>query len=366
MRKVLCGCFASAALLSLPVVLSAEDAKDGASQDVALFDRLDTDKDGQLTAAEIPEDKRRLFQRLLRNADQDKSGGLSHAEFLAGVADRGPDRPLEEKPTLDSSNPSGLPNPEQFFKNFDKNLDGKVTLDEMPDEGRDRFQQLLTRADKNNDNAISKEEMTDLINTTNKQLKAGAEQGRDPRQMFKYLDTNGDGKVAPDEVPGERREGFEKMLKVFDKDGDGKLNEEEFVAGMRAVQARQGDKNESSPPKSSDAKPGESKLTEPKSSDSKDSKPESSKLGKRQFAKLLAKGIDADKMAQRIMQLDKNKDGKISRDEAAGPLAERFDKFDANQDGFVDEAEIHERLAQVKSTMDAAKATGQRRAKPSN
>lgn len=173
MRKVLCGCFASAALLSLPVVLSAEDAKDGASQDVALFDRLDTDKDGQLTAAEIPEDKRRLFQRLLRNADQDKSGGLSHAEFLAGVADRGPDRPLEEKPTLDSSNPSGLPNPEQFFKNFDKNLDGKVTLDEMPDEGRDRFQQLLTRADKNNDNAISKEEMTDLINTTNKQLKAG-------------------------------------------------------------------------------------------------------------------------------------------------------------------------------------------------
>jgi Ca2+-binding EF-hand superfamily protein len=349
-------------LLLVPAILSADDAKEAPSQDSALFDRLDTDKDGQLTAAEIPADKRRLFQRLLRVADQDKSGGLSRAEFLAGVADHSPELPLEEKPTLDPANPSGLPSPEQFLQRFDKNMDGKVTLDEVPDEGRDRFQQLLARADKNNDNAVSKEEMTELVDTTNKQLKAGAGQdARDPRQMFKYLDTNGDGKVALDEVPGERREGFEKMLKAFDKDGDGKLNEEEFVAGMRAVQARQGDKSESSPPKSSDAKPGESKPAD--SSDSKDGK---SASRRKQLAKRLGKGSDADKLTQRILQLDKNKDGKISREEAAGPVAEHFDTFDANKDGFVDEAEIHERLAQVKSNIDAAKAAGQRRAKPGN
>jgi Ca2+-binding EF-hand superfamily protein len=354
-------------VLLVPAVLTAEDGQDTASPDSALFDRLDADKDGQLTPAEIPADKRRFFERLLRIADRDGSGGLSRAEFLAGVADGGSQLPLEEKPILDPANPSGLPNPDQFFERFDKNKDGKVTADEVPEEGRDRFQQLLTRADKDNDGAVSKEEMTALVNAANKQLKAtAAGQGRDPQQMFKYLDTDGDGKVALDEVPGERREGFEKMLKAFDKDGDGKLNEEEFVTGMRFVQSRQA--GTAAPPtspakddKPSESKPSESKPSESKSSEASDAKEGKTATRRKQLAERLGKGFDPDKMAERIMQLDKNKDGKISREEAAGPLKDRFDVFDANKDGFLDETEVHDRLEQIQSAVEKVKAIRQRK-----
>ena len=34
-------------------------------------------------------------------------------------------------------------------------------------------------------------------------------------------------------------------------------------------------------------------------------------------------------------QMDVNKDGKIAKEEAKGPLAENFAKIDANEDGFI-------------------------------
>jgi Ca2+-binding EF-hand superfamily protein len=59
---------------------------------------------------------------------------------------------------------------------------------------------------------------------------------------------------------------------------------------------------------------------------------------------------DPDKVAGMILErMDANKDGKISRDEAKGPLAERFDQIDRNKDGFIDRDE----LKQMVRTMQA-------------
>ena len=38
--------------------------------------------------------------------------------------------------------------------------------------------------------------------------------------------------------------------------------------------------------------------------------------------------------------MDANKDGKLSKDEARGPLSESFDRFDANSDGTISEEEL--------------------------
>lgn len=59
---------------------------------------------------------------------------------------------------------------------------------------------------------------------------------RNPEEMFKKLDTNGDGSVSKDEWmagPMAKRDAAkgEERFKSLDKNGDGKLSLEEFKAG---------------------------------------------------------------------------------------------------------------------------------------
>jgi Ca2+-binding EF-hand superfamily protein len=41
-----------------------------------------------------------------------------------------------------------------------------------------------------------------------------------------------------------------------------------------------------------------------------------------------------------LSRFDSDEDGKISREEATGPMAQRFDQADANEDGFVTKEEL--------------------------
>jgi Ca2+-binding EF-hand superfamily protein len=322
---------------------AAEAPGDAAGGSGALFDRLDANHDGSLTADEVPADKRPLFERLLRSSDKDRNGSLSREELIDGLKSQRPQRELEDKTNLPAAGPAGLPNPEQLFARLDANNDGKVTPDEVPEQGRERFEQLLIRADKNNDGAISKQEMIDGINSFVQDLKAGQDAMRSPAAMFKYLDANGDNKVSLDEVPEERREGFAKLLKLCDKNQDGGLNEDEFVAGMNAVKFFQGVKGDSpAPPAKADA---------PSASSDSASKAKPAGAKAARLAKLAERNIDADRLTARLMQGDKNGDGKLSRDEVPEQLAKRFEKADANGDGFLDESEVHAAAERLKSAM---------------
>lgn len=54
-----------------------------------------------------------------------------------------------------------------------------------------------------------------------------------------------------------------------------------------------------------------------------------------------AEAAEADQIAARFLErLDVNRDGKISREEARGPLAEHFQRLDRNNDGFLDRQEL--------------------------
>jgi Ca2+-binding EF-hand superfamily protein len=52
------------------------------------------------------------------------------------------------------------------------------------------------------------------------------------------------------------------------------------------------------------------------------------------------RGGDRPNVETIFTEMDANKDGKISKSEAKGPLAEEFSKIDSNNDGFISKEEL--------------------------
>ncbi len=120
--------------------------------------------------------------------------------------------------------------------------------------------------------------------------------------LFAKLDANKDGFVSPDEVEGDRKAIFDRLLRTADKDGDKKLSKEEFAAGLK-------EPDQPRPPLGQGGGPG-------------------------------GRGGQFVNPRAILERLDANKDGKLSKDEAQGPLKERFEQADANGDGFIGADEL--------------------------
>ncbi len=155
----------------------------------------------------------------------------------------------------------------------------------------------------------------------------GKSSAQNPNEIFKRLDANGDGKLAANEVPNERKPFFERLLRLADNDNDGLLTENEFAEGL---------------------------------------KPQAQNTGKQKSVKDAPNGKPAKKVIQAnakenyrnrfaqfagaILKADANKDGSVTENEVSGKLLKIFRILlklaDKNNDGALSRAE----LAQLKTS----------------
>lgn len=375
------------ALLVLAPGLAMADEPGGNNPErEALFDKLDTDKNGSLSADEIPEAQKRLFERLLRSSDKDKNGELTREEFLAATKEE-PRRPAEDRPR------EGGQEAAERFKQLDKNGDGKLSEDEVPEERRQGFARLLEFADKDGDKALTFTEFTTGM------ARARGDGGQQPRRpdgppdgrrpppppatagmLFRALDTDADGMLSASEIAA-----ASSALKKLDRNEDGSISRSE--AGLAGPETA-GGRGEPRGPREG-GMPDARFIIErnDKNSDKKLSKEEAPEWMVRVFERIDTNGdtfIDIAEIeqaarnmraaggdrprgpggdrpggpggdrprgpggdrpgqgggAQFFKQLDKNGDGKLSKDEAPERMRERFDDIDANSDGFIEPAEL--------------------------
>lgn len=239
-----------------------------------LFRELDKNSDGKVTSEEVGQDRARFFERLVRSGDKDGDGALSREEFTAALGQR--PRP-EAVPPREGRPPEGRPFFGGFggfpFERLDANGDGKLTLEEVPEEARDRLRPLFERLGKD---AITREDIARLS-------PFGPAGGFAPR-FLRLLDENSDGRLDKEEWS----KAGEKFAEL-DTNQDGQLDGQElfgFPAG---------------PPPGGDGR--------------------------------LLFGRFAEQMFQRI---DRDGDGKISKEEAPERMRENFARLDRNSDGEID------------------------------
>ncbi len=150
-------------------------------------------------------------------------------------------------------------------------------------------------------------------------------------------DRDKDGRLARDELPPRLRHGFDKI----DADKDGKLSREELTRGIAFLQPRR--------------RPSDVVFIAIEMSDCDDGCAEElqcmydalRKLDRNQDGNIdsgelaaMRRQIVGERVDSLIGELDADKDGKISRDEAKGEIQRNFAALDRNGDGFIDRAEL--------------------------
>jgi Ca2+-binding EF-hand superfamily protein len=164
------------------------------------FERMDANKDGQLTRAEVEAGSQRLFERL----DANKDGEVTREEAETGaVAIRNEERTAR-------------------FKQLDANGDGHLTLEEskLP-------QHFFEKLDTNSDHALSLEEFS-----------AMPDFGARHREFeFDHADKNHDGKVTRAESADAAKERFDKI----DANHDNVITKDEFTAHLQSMAKMHGE-----------------------------------------------------------------------------------------------------------------------------
>jgi len=193
------------------------------------------------------------------------------------------------RPRPETQNP---PDAVRVFEQIDRNKDGFLDKDEAPERLRDRFEQL----DENKDGKLSRDEIRKVLDRFAARPGSTPTPGTSPLPpsdvLFRVLDANGDGKLVSEELQAAAR-----VLARFDRNGDGAIDPKELAEGSRAA----------APP------PAEA----------------------------------ASRIKAMLERLDLDKDGKLSKEEARGPLADNFDRVDQNRDGFIDRSEARQALERL-------------------
>jgi len=191
--------------------------------------------------------------------------------------------------------------PEEFLKRFDKNKDGVLTKDELPPGLARNFD----RYDRDGDGKLDAKEVGQMLEAARRFLAdKPAEKPADKpadnaaverrvSDIFERMDANKDGKISKEEAKNRIADAFDRI----DTNKDGYIDKDElrrFVARNMADGGRGGP-----------------------------------------FA-----GPGAGPQGPDFDALDKNADGRLTREELKGtPYEDKFDEIDANKDGKIDKKE---------------------------
>ena len=333
------------------------------------FEMLDKNKDGKVTLDEVPEQFRdRLkpaFERLGKTE-------LTLEDFAKLPAPGGMGGPGGQRP-----------DPKESFKQFDKNGDGKLTKDELPEPLRERIGQVFERLGKTE---LTQEEWVRAAGRFMGQAGGAGGQRPEPGAAFKRLDANGDGMLTKDELPADMRE---RLAPLFERLGKSELTQDEFIQGGppggrpgQNPQGRrpEGGRPEGARPEGAAAPEGDRRPDQPRAESGRrpdgdrgpdarrpegerrpdgdrgpevrrpegdrregDRGPEGDRRPEARGPE--GRGPEGDRRPEGphgpliIRKLDKNNDGRISKDELA-KLVDLFDELDTNHDGQLDPPEL--------------------------
>lgn len=340
----------------------ADEASDAAQE---MFQKLDTNADGVLQPAEVTEQQRKFFERLVRLGDDNKDGALTAAEFQAALKPQ----PPATAPVQNGNAAERRQQVEQMFARMDRNGDGKVTLEELPEQaltrlksvferlGKDELTKddflrmavgrggnaatpqppqtmdaMFARLDADNDGKVTLAEAPErakpLVRMTLQRLGLGDEAGLTKAQLgqafeqarrqqsasgrtspgmpvFGQLDTDRNGRLSAEEIKN-----APKVLMSLDRNGDGELSAADFTNNRPAAERRRPEQ-----PRPAENAPGA-----------------------------------GNAVAQLIARADTDKDGKLSAaelPERAGRLKDNFDRVDADGDGKLSAEELKRVFARM-------------------
>ncbi|MCE9604805.1 MAG: hypothetical protein K8U03_07885 [Planctomycetia bacterium] len=320
-----------------------------------LFKRLDADGDGKLAVGDVPEEHRRLFERLVQGNDKDKDGKLTLDEFSAGLVqenrrgeesrrDAGPgagpgpgpgDGPRRDGREGEVRRPfPGSP----VLLALDANRDGELSAEEIAAASSE-----LRKLDKNGDGKLTHQEIAPQPPMEGGPRGVGPDGPRPgPGDILKSRDANGDGKLSKEEAPDRMKEHFERI----DANKDGFVDETE----LRQAFAGAG-RGDAGPPR--EGGPGERRKPDGERGPG-ERKPDGEPSGERREAIMK----DSD---ERFKAADKDGNGKLSKEEVPEKVRDNFSKIDQNGDGGIDPGEMREagrRLGGGKTEGDRPKERG--------
>jgi Ca2+-binding EF-hand superfamily protein len=262
-----CHRFATVVIVAASCVSACKAEPASAGSD-GLFERLDGDGNGTIAASEIQPDHKRLFERLLRNADINGDKSLSRDEFLAALLPSRPEKQIETKLSANYPQAAAV---RYLLLTMDTGKDSSIETDEVPEDMLPVYEDMVERLDMNKNGSMDRYELArgarelgqlaaryvarERIDVAKELKKFDQSQGeqaqrfdRAPgpllanlgnpgqaRKVFKQLDVDSDGKLVLEELPDPLQPQFERLMRLADRDRDGGLSEREFFVAAERI-----------------------------------------------------------------------------------------------------------------------------------